>query len=125
MFRAEQIFPRPLIKREDVLAAVWEAMAGERVKDLIKPGMNIAITAGSRGIANVDVITKAIVDFVKKRGPIPLSSLPWEATVGQQQKDSSRSSKATTSRRKGWAALSALPWKLSFWGRVNWENPFI
>ncbi len=71
MFRAEQIFPRPLIKREDVLAAVWEAMAGERVKDLIKPGMNIAITAGSRGIANVDVITKAIVDFVKKKGAHP------------------------------------------------------
>ena len=68
MFRAKQSFPRPLIKREDIPAAVWQAMEGERVASLIKPGMNIAITAGSRGIANVDVITKAIVDFVKKKG---------------------------------------------------------
>lgn len=41
--------------------------------------MNIAITAGSRGIANVNVITRAIVDFVKKRGHIRLSFRPWEA----------------------------------------------
>lgn len=71
MFRAKQSFPRPLIKREDIPAAVWQAMEGERVASLIKPGMNIAITAGSRGIANVDVITKAIVDFVKKKGAHP------------------------------------------------------
>ena len=30
--------------------------------------MSIAITAGSRGIANVAVITKAVVDAVKRRG---------------------------------------------------------
>lgn len=33
--------------------------------------MHIAITAGSRGIANIDVITKAIVDFVKDRVASP------------------------------------------------------
>ena len=120
MFRAKQSFPRPLIKREDIPAAVWQAMEGERVASLIKPGMNIAITAGSRGIANVDVITKAIVDFVKKRVLIPLSSLPWEATAGRQQKDSFRSLKATTSRKKAWAALSAPPWKPSFWEQASW-----
>lgn len=46
-------------------------MSKERVAELIQPGKNIAITAGSRGIANVDVITKAIVDFVKSRGANP------------------------------------------------------
>ncbi|UQT39258.1 hypothetical protein M5E89_13120 [Acidaminococcus intestini] len=124
MFRAKQSFPRPLIKREDIPAAVWQAMEGERVASLIKPGMNIAITAGSRGIANVDVITKAIVDFVKKKGLIPLSFLPWEATAGRQQKDSSRSLKATTLRKKAWVALSAPPWKPSFWEQASWENLF-
>ena len=29
--------------------------------------MSIAITAGSRGVANVDTITRAIVDFITKR----------------------------------------------------------
>ena len=33
--------------------------------------MSIAITAGSRGIANVDLITRSIVDFVKARGAVP------------------------------------------------------
>lgn len=33
--------------------------------------MEIAITAGSRGVRNVDIITKAIVDFVKSQGAKP------------------------------------------------------
>src|SRR5699024_1671623 len=37
----------------------------------IQPGMKIAITAGSRGIRNVDVITKAIVDYVKEKKAKP------------------------------------------------------
>lgn len=38
---------------------------------MIQPGMEIAITVGSRGIRNVAVITKAIVDFVKAKGARP------------------------------------------------------
>ena len=71
MFRAEQTFPRPKIAREDIPEVVRKEMSKERVAELIQPGKNIAITAGSRGIANVDVITKAIVDFVKSRGANP------------------------------------------------------
>ena len=33
--------------------------------------MSIAVTAGSRGIRNVDIITKAVVDEVKARGAQP------------------------------------------------------
>ena len=33
--------------------------------------MSIAVTAGSRGIRNVDIITKAVVDFVKQKGASP------------------------------------------------------
>ncbi len=32
----------------------------------IRPGMKIAVTAGSRGIANVALITRTIVDFVRE-----------------------------------------------------------
>lgn len=46
-------------------------MSREELKNQIKPGMKIAITAGSRGIANVDLITKSIVDFVKNLGAEP------------------------------------------------------
>ena len=37
----------------------------------IKPGMEVAVTGGSRGISNVAPITKAIVDYVKRRGAMP------------------------------------------------------
>jgi len=71
MFRAKQTFPRPSINTKDIPAVVRTEMSKDRVADLIKPGMSIAITAGSRGIANVDIITKAIVDFVKAKQAKP------------------------------------------------------
>ena len=37
----------------------------------INPGMEIAITVGSRGIANIDFIVKGIADEIKKRGATP------------------------------------------------------
>lgn len=71
MFRAKQIFPRPIITPEEITGVVFAELSKEKIKNLIKPGMNIAITAGSRGIANVDVITKGIVDFVKSKNANP------------------------------------------------------
>jgi hypothetical protein len=71
MFRARQVFARPVIAREDIPAVVIAELSKERVSGLIKPGQRIAVTVGSRGIANVDVITRAIVDFVKAQGAQP------------------------------------------------------
>lgn len=71
MFRATQSFAKDNIAPADIPAVVTAEMSKERVVDLIKPGMNIAITAGSRGVANVDIITKAIVDFVKSKDANP------------------------------------------------------
>ena len=33
--------------------------------------MSVAVTAGSRGIRNVDIITRSVVNFVKSRGATP------------------------------------------------------
>lgn len=41
-------------------------------KYIIKPGMRIAITAGSRGISNIALIIKAICSFVKENGAEPI-----------------------------------------------------
>ena len=71
MFRARQVFPRDTIDPADIPAVVEAQIAQPLFSDKIKPGMSIAITAGSRGIANVDVITKAVVDAVKRRGANP------------------------------------------------------
>jgi hypothetical protein len=71
MFKVRQIFPRPVIQPEDIPAVVRMELSQHKFSSKIKPGMNIAITAGSRGIANVAVITKAIVDFVASKGAKP------------------------------------------------------
>ncbi len=69
MFRARQLFDRSHIEPEAIPAHIESILApyGER----IRPGMRIAITAGSRGIANVPVITRSIAGFVKSRGGQP------------------------------------------------------
>lgn len=54
MFRAEQLFPRERIAPADIPAAVAGELSREPFRSKIRPGMSIAITAGSRGIANVD-----------------------------------------------------------------------
>jgi hypothetical protein len=71
MFRAKQAFPRPVIRPEEIPGVVFAELSQEKFSSKIQPGMEIAITAGSRGIANVDIITKAVVDFVKSRGATP------------------------------------------------------
>ncbi|MBQ1492571.1 MAG: hypothetical protein IIZ39_11490, partial [Blautia sp.] len=71
MFRAGQKFPDKHIEREEISQAIFEAIAKAQVAERVKPGMQIAITAGSRGIRNVDEITRCVVEFVKSRGATP------------------------------------------------------
>lgn len=71
MFRAVQEFPREMISPAEIPATVFSKLSQEPFRSKVRPGMEIAITAGSRGIANVDIITKAVVDFVKSRGATP------------------------------------------------------
>ena len=52
MFHARQTFPRQSIAPEDIPGIVEEQIAQPQFSEKIKPGMNIAITAGSRGIRN-------------------------------------------------------------------------
>lgn len=71
MFHASQEFPRPVIEPSEIRAVVFRELSQPRFCGRVRPGMNIAITAGSRGINNVDIITKAIVDFVKTKRAQP------------------------------------------------------
>lgn len=70
-FKIKQTFPRPVIKPEDIPEVVHSQLKNPKFADQIKPGMRIAITAGSRGLANYARILKAIVDFCKEKGAKP------------------------------------------------------
>ena len=69
--RAKQNFPRPSILPENISAHVQKLLSQEKFSGLIRPNMRICITAGSRGIANIATITKAIVDYCKNQGARP------------------------------------------------------
>lgn len=55
----------------DVPSAVWWACDQGGVRSRIMPGARVAIGVGSRGIANLPVLVKAVVDVVKAVGAHP------------------------------------------------------
>ena len=69
MVRMRQTFPRPRV--EDLDAALAEEWAKEGIGSSVKPGMEVAITAGSRGVARIDEIVAALVRLVKDAGATP------------------------------------------------------
>ncbi len=69
MFRVRQTFERPRV--DDISATVESQLAGLTLSQTVQPGQSVAITAGSRGIANIAVIIKAAVDHFKSLGAQP------------------------------------------------------
>ena len=71
MFHAAQKFNDAHIERQDLEKTIFNEIQRSGMDQRIQPGMRIAITAGSRGIRNVDEITRSVVAFVKSRGATP------------------------------------------------------
>lgn len=69
MVRIRQKFDRTRLA--DVAAAVREELEREEVIARIRPGMRIGITAGSRGVANVALVIRETVSFLRKYGAEP------------------------------------------------------
>lgn len=66
MIRVKQKFDKSYIAKEDIPKVIRDQFLQERFCSRIKPGMRIAITAGSRGIVNIPVIIKTLVECVKE-----------------------------------------------------------
>jgi len=58
-------------KVADVVAKTREELARINISSFIKPGQTVALTSGSRGVANVGKITKTVVDELKGIGAKP------------------------------------------------------
>ncbi len=69
MARVRQTFERK--KLTDPAAAVREALARPQIAAAVKPGMRVAVTVGSRGVANVAPVTREIVRFLQAHGAAP------------------------------------------------------
>jgi len=70
MVRIKQVFetPSPI---KDIPLAVRQAVRPLRLALKIRPGETVAVTAGSRGIGNIALITKSVIEELKATGAVP------------------------------------------------------
>ena len=111
MFRARQYFPSAHIEKEAIPAYLRSQLAKKEFASQLKPGMKIAITVGSRQIANTVTIVRTMVDFLREKGAGLSSSLPWEVMAGLRKKDSGPFWPILESRKRPWDVLSNVIWK--------------
>jgi len=69
MLRIRQHFDAPII--EDIPEAIRQEVTRMKLDQKIKPGENVAISVGSRGINNIALITKCLVEEFKSLGLNP------------------------------------------------------
>lgn len=69
MMRIRQNFPQQQV--ENVYDTALAEIKSLQLENKIQPGETVAVTCGSRGIANIALITKAIVDGLKEIGATP------------------------------------------------------
>jgi uncharacterized protein (DUF362 family) len=67
--KVRQDFPRPRV--ESVEEALREQCGMGEIRSRIEPGMEVAITAGSRGISGIDDILRSLVQILKDAGAKP------------------------------------------------------
>lgn len=69
MLRIRQHFDAPTV--EDIPAAVSEEITRLNLSARVKPGQSVAVSVGSRGINNIALITKSLVEELKALGLEP------------------------------------------------------
>jgi hypothetical protein len=69
IFRVRQTFDA--VRVDDVAAEVHRQLAGLDLGRAVRPGQTVAVTAGSRGIANIALIMRAMVEHLTALGARP------------------------------------------------------
>lgn len=74
MLPIEQSFDETHIPAEEIPQRIEEQLAQEKISGKLRPGMEVAITVGSRGVANIALIVRSIADSLKRRGVKPFAA---------------------------------------------------
>ncbi|GHS88946.1 hypothetical protein AGMMS49957_11310 [Synergistales bacterium] len=69
MHKVKQTFPRP--KLDGIEERIITEMRNADIKGKIKPGAKVAVAVGSRGIKNLELIVKTVLNQIKEAGGIP------------------------------------------------------
>ncbi|TQI68325.1 lactate racemase domain-containing protein [Clostridium sp. KNHs216] len=72
MIKVRQRFPDSRLEPERIPDVLGQEFVRSGIGSKIKPGEKIAITAGSRGIKNIDLILKTIVKLIRERQACPV-----------------------------------------------------
>lgn len=87
MVKIRQKFPRPVIHQIPV--AVCQQLLRQPICQTIRPGMKIAVTAGSRGIHNIALIIREVCSFLRQQGASPFI-VPAMGTHGSSTAEGQR-----------------------------------
>jgi hypothetical protein len=79
--KIRQKFPRPRVGNME--RALREQLGRGEISSTIEPGMSVAITAGSRGIAQIDEILRSLVGILKEMGAEPVRSCMEVVRIGE------------------------------------------
>lgn len=69
MHKVEQIFDRPRVGH--IKETIHEQMTRTDIRSKMKPGQKVAVAVGSRGIRNLSVIVKYVIEEIKETGASP------------------------------------------------------
>lgn len=69
MYRVRQHFPEGHL--DDVTGTLKRSLMRPEITGMLKPGMKVAVAAGSRGIRDIFPIVKTTVDFLREMGAHP------------------------------------------------------
>lgn len=69
MHRVRQIFNAE--KLDDVRGAVVREMNRPEITAKLRPGMNVAVAVGSRGIRNLQLIVRTVLEEIRRQGAVP------------------------------------------------------
>jgi hypothetical protein len=87
MLRVRQQFARPRV--DNIPAAVRASLEKLDLRRTIKPGQSVALTGGSRGIANISLVLKNVAQYLKDLGAKPFI-VPAMGSHGGGQADGQR-----------------------------------
>lgn len=71
MFTVRQIFERESLPADGIPSLLLGQLEDQGIADRVRPGMRVAVAAGSRGVANVAAMVRTTVDFIRARGATP------------------------------------------------------
>lgn len=70
MIKIRQVFPR--LGLVNLKEEIYKVLSLSNLEKKVKPGMKVGITAGSRGISNIDLILRELSVYIKSLGGTPV-----------------------------------------------------